>query len=251
MKKFKEILNKQDLIDYFNGKQFDIISLESSEDKKIDYAQCLFGLKNKINSLQKKTVSKNIISSDPDFSEIIYNDLSELDNRDVSDIRFWQWLSLEHLQSYIWQRWWVSKNTDGDKSIPTSKEQKISIIKTINEDSEDKWSPLTVRFLGGTSLKSLTSRNAISRLFWPRKILGTSDLVNKCFEKQDIAASIFERQFGLHPEAARAFVESISQKHKKLDKKNIQLEAKKLNRYFATISPDYLKQDAISELLFL
>lgn len=251
MKKFKEILNRQDLTDYFEGKQFDTTNLESRDEKKINYHQCLLNLKDKISSFQKKIDTKNIISSDPFISEIIYQELSELDNRDLSDMRFWQWLSLEHLQNYIWQRWWISKNIDGDKSIPTTKEQKISIIKIIYDDSENKWSPLTVRFLGGTSLKSLTSRNAISRLFWPRKILGSSDLVTKCFEKQDIAVSVFERQFGLHPEAARAFVESISQKHAKLDKKNIQQEAKKLNRYFATISPDYLKQDGISELLFL
>jgi hypothetical protein len=107
-----------------------------------------------------------------------------------------------------------------------------------------------LRFLGGTSLKSLTSRQAISRLFWPYKILETTELVRQCFEKQDIAVAVFERQFGLHPEAAKAFIKNISVKHVNLDKKNIQLEAKKLNRYFATISSDYLNQDSIKDLLF-
>ena len=73
-----------------------------------------------------------------------------------------------------------------------------------NKDDEEKWSSITTRFLGGTSLKSLTSRHAISRLFWPRYILEEKELVKLCFEKQDIAVAVFERQYGMHPEAAKA-----------------------------------------------
>ena len=49
--------------------------------------------------------------------------------------------------------------------------EKIKIIKSTNKDDDDIWSSITTRFLGGTSLKSLTSRHAISRLFWPHYIL--------------------------------------------------------------------------------
>jgi protein involved in polysaccharide export with SLBB domain len=82
------------------------------------------------------------------------------------------------------------------------------------------------------------------------KILESTELVKQCFEKQDIAVAVFERQFGLQPNAAKSFIKNISVKHINLDKKSIQLEAKKLNRYFATISPDYLNQDSIKDLLF-
>jgi len=55
----------------------------------------------------------------------------------------------------------------------------------------------------------------------------------------------------MHPEAAKAFIKNISIKHSALEKKNIQLEAKILNRYFATINPDYLDQNSIKKLLFI
>ena len=55
----------------------------------------------------------------------------------------------------------------------------------------------------------------------------------------------------MHPEAAKAFIKNISLKHENLEKKNIQLEAKKLNRYFATINADYLDQNSIKKLLFI
>ena len=81
--------------------------------------------------------------------------------------------------------------------------------------------------------------------------MGDQELVKLCFEKQDIAVAVFERQYGMHPEAAKAFIKNISIKHAKLEKKNIQLEAKKLNRYFATINADYLDQNSIKQLLFI
>ena len=249
MKKFKEILNKEDLINYFEGKKFDVINIESSLNKQENYN--LEDLQEKFKNQLSITDKKKMVFSDAIFSEIIYKKFCNLDNRDLADTRFWQWISLEYLQDYIWTRWWMSKNSDNSKSLPLTNDQKVKILKSVSkEDNVEIWSPLTIRFLGGTSLKSLTSRQAISRLFWPYKILETTELVRQCFEKQDIAVAVFERQFGLHPEAAKAFIKNISVKHVNLDKKNIQLEAKKLNRYFATISSDYLNQDSIKDLLF-
>ena len=49
----------------------------------------------------------------------------------------------------------------------------------------------------------------------------------------------------------RAFFIFFSLKHTNLEKKNIQLEAKNLNRYFATINADYLDQNSIKKLLFI
>jgi len=249
MKKFKEILTKEDLVSYFEGKKFDLINIESSIVKE---RNILEDLQEKFKNQLSITDKKKTALSDAIFSEIIYKTFYDLDNRDLADVRFWQWLSLEYLQEYIWNRWWISKNFDKSKSLPSTNDEKIKLIRSTSKEEIDIdiWSPITVRFLGGTSLKSLTSRQAISRLFWPYKILETTELVTQCFEKQDIAVAVFERQFGLHPDAAKAFIKNISLKHKNLDKKSIQTEAKKLNRYFATISPDYLNQDEIKDLLF-
>ena len=250
MLKFEEILTKEDLIDYFEGKDFKTIEVDNGIEKNSnqnEYSR-IEELKSKIsNSLRTMSDNKKtILKSDAHFSQIIFEQLQYFPRRELTDIRFWQYIGLKYLQNYIWSRW--------EKSIkintPLKNNEKIKIIKSTNKDDEDKWSSITTRFLGGTSLKSLTSRHAISRLFWPHHILEDHDLVKLCFEKQDIAVAVFERQYGMHPEAAKSFIKNISKKHTGLEKKNIQQEAKKLNRYFATINADYLDQNAIKKLIF-
>ena len=241
MVKFEEILTNEDLIAYFEGKKFDKMNLEDENSSK--YFDSLTNLKAVIEKELKVIDKKNIHKTDAYFSNLIYNYLEIFPRRELTDIRFWQTLSLKYLQNYIWLRWYKSENSKTDKLLKN--DEKIKILKSLDKSS------LFVRFLGGTSLKSLTSRQAISRLVWPRHILKDKNLVELCFEKQDIAVAVFERQYGMHPDAAKAFIKNISIKHSSLDKKNIQLEAKILNRYFATISPDYLDQNSIKKLLFI
>ena len=251
MLKFEEILTKEDLLDYFEGKKFGTVEVEIVDEKNSNQNKFLRieELKAMINQHIRTvaTDKKMILKSDATFSNIIFNQLQCYPRRELTDIRFWQYIGLEYLQNYIWFRW--SKLVKNNVSLKN--EEKIKIIKSFNKDEEEKWSSITTRFLGGTSLKSLTSRHAISRLFWPRYILEEKELVKLCFEKQDIAVAVFERQYGMHPDAAKAFIQNISKKHLKLEKKNIQQEAKKLNRYFATINADYLDQNSIKKLLFV
>ena len=249
MLKFAEILTKEDLFDYFEGKKFETIEVETGDGENSNANKHLRieELKAMINQDIRTTDKKTILKSDAYFSNTIFKQLQYYPRRELTDIRFWQYIGLEYLQNYIWFRW--SKSVKNN--VPLKNEEKIKIIKSFNKDEEEKWSSITTRFLGGTSLKSLTSRHAISRLFWPRYILEEKELVKLCFEKQDIAVAVFERQYGMHPEAAKAFIKNISKKHSDLGKKNIQLEAKKLNRYFATINADYLDQNSIKKLLFI
>ncbi len=249
MLKFAEILTKEDLVDYFEGKKFDTIEVEIGDRENSDANKNLRidELKASINQDIRNTDKKTILKSDAYFSNQIFEQLQYYPRRELTDIRFWQYIGLEYLQNYIWFRW--SKTVKNN--VPLKNDEKKKIIKQFNKDDEEKWSSITTRFLGGTSLKSLTSRHAISRLFWPRYILEEKELVKLCFEKQDIAVAVFERQYGMHPEAAKAFIKNISKKHSNLEKKNIQQEAKKLNRYFATINADYLDQNSIKKLLFI
>ena len=249
MLKFAEILTKEDLFDYFEEKKFETIEVETGDGENSNANKHLRieELKAMINQDIRTTDKKTILKSDAYFSNTIFKQLQYYPRRELTDIRFWQYIGLEYLQNYIWFRW--SKSVKNN--VPLKNEEKIKIIKQFNKDDEEKWSSITTRFLGGTSLKSLTSRHAISRLFWPRYILGDRELVKLCFENQDIAVAVFERQYGMHPEAAKAFIKNISKKHSDLGKKNIQQEAKKLNRYFATINADYLDQNSIKKLLFI
>ena len=251
MLKFEEILSKEDLIDYFEGQDFKTIEVDNGVEKNSKQNEYLRieELKAMINN-SLRTIGndkKTMLKSDAHFSRMIFDQLKYYPRRELTDIRFWQYIGLKYLQNYIWSRWEKSVKIN----TPLKNDDKIRIIKSTNKDDNDIWSSITTRFLGGTSLKSLTSRHAISRLFWPHYILEDHNLVKLCFEKQDIAVAVFERQYGMHPEAAKSFIKNISKKHAGLEKKNIQQEAKKLNRYFATINADYLDQNSIKKLLFI
>ena len=251
MLKFEEILSKEDLIDYFEGQDFKTIEVDNGVEKNSKQNEYLRieELKAMINN-SLRTIGndkKTMLKSDAHCSRMIFNQLKYYPRRELTDIRFWQYIGLKYLQNYIWSRWEKSVKIN----TPLKNDDKIRIIKSTNKDDNDIWSSITTRFLGGTSLKSLTSRHAISRLFWPHYILEDHNLVKLCFEKQDIAVAVFERQYGMHPEAAKSFIKNISKKHAGLEKKNIQQEAKKLNRYFATINADYLDQNSIKKLLFI
>lgn len=250
MLKFEEILTKEDLVDYFEGKDFKTIEVENGVGKNSNLNKHfrIVELKTMINQTLQTMDNdkKTMFKSDAHFSSTIFGQLQYYPRRELTDIRFWQYIGLEYLQNYIWSRWEKSVKIN----TPLKNEEKIKIIKSTNKDDNDVWSSIKERFLGGTSLKSLTSRHAISRLFWPHYILEDQDLVKLCFEKQDIAVAVFERQYGMHPEAAKSFIKNISKKHTGLEKKNIQQEAKKLNRYFATINADYLDQNSIKKLIF-
>jgi hypothetical protein len=246
LNKFEDILTNEDLIAYFEGRKFEEINLEEKSEKNnsvLDNHVLFSELQEKVEKELKNFDYKTIGKTDAHFSETIYEYLKDFPRRELTDIRFWQSLSLNYLQNYIWLRWYKTENLSKNNKIKN--DEKINILKSKDNKS------LFNRFLGGTSLKSLTSRQAISRLFWPRHILKDKKLVELCFEKQDIAVAVFERQYGMNPEAAIAFIKNISIKHSSLEKKKIQLEAKILNRYFATISPDYLNQNSIKKLLFI
>ena len=257
MKKFREKLDKNDLIDFFEDKiNFETINLDvpNFKEKERDFNISIVKLKNKIRDFENgfnQLSKRSITHSDSELAPMFFDALNFLPKKELLDVRFWQWLSLYHFENYTWIRWWATKNSTNRSLWPLkTANEKIDQIKGNDKNNNGLWSTVVSRFLGGNSMKSLTSRQALSRLFWPYKILGSKELAGLCFEKQDIAVAVFERQYGLHPEAAKAFITNISIKYPKLEKKNIQYEAKKLNRYFATLATEYLDQEDIKRLIF-
>ena len=123
MQKFAEILTKEDLIDYFEGKKFDKVNLEIGdyEDKENfnKYFIRLEDLKAEFNQdLRELTDKKTIVKTDAIFSKKIFNQLQIFPRRELTDIRFWQWLGLDYLQNYIWFRW-------GKLNLPLKNDEKI------------------------------------------------------------------------------------------------------------------------------
>ena len=136
MLKFAEILTKEDLVDYFEGKKFDTIEVEIGDRENFDANKNLRidELRASINQDIRNTDKKTILKSDAYFSNQIFEQLQYYPRRELTDIRFWQYIGLEYLQNYIWFRW--SKSVKNNATI--NNDEKIKIIKQFNKDDEEK-----------------------------------------------------------------------------------------------------------------
>ena len=103
MLKFLDPLTKEDLLEYFNGKKFETIdvNLENDENHEKDKFLYVEELKVKIDENIKKFDKKTILKKDALFSKIIFDQLKYFSRRELTDIRFWQYIGLEYLQNYI------------------------------------------------------------------------------------------------------------------------------------------------------
>ena len=108
MLKFEEILSKEDLIDYFEGQDFKTIEVDNGVEKNSKQNEYLRieELKAMINN-SLRTIGndkKTMLKSDAHFSRMIFNQLKYYPRRELTDIRFWQYIGLKYLQNYIWSR---------------------------------------------------------------------------------------------------------------------------------------------------
>ena len=185
--------------------------------------------------------------------ETVHKTFSHLPRKLLLDMSFWQWLSIIKFRDFVYCRWWASKKAAYLERFLAEREKIPKDKALLRNEKTDKVDNFVKRMIGGKSMKSIHTLNSFSRLFWVCEHLYDEkkgySIAQIAFEKQDIIVSLFERQYSLNSETAKAFVERIKEKHPQLEKKNIQLEAKKLNRYFSTINPDYLSKDDIVKLI--
>jgi hypothetical protein len=120
----------------------------------------------------------NIEDFDYEFSKIIYNILknSSADESVFYDLRFWQWLSVEHLHSYCVSRWSID----------------------LNNTKQSHYGKL----LGGGGVGGF-SLHSISRLFIPANILlreaDGNNLLKSFFKIQQKEQSISQSTLALNP----------------------------------------------------
>lgn len=108
-----------------------------------------------------------------------------LSRREAADPRVWQWLCVTQFADLVWQRW-------GDGTPPP------------DELKEALKARMFSRFLCRPSLNGI-SRNTLARLWWTAEELESDyALARKALANQDMFQNIFERFFGIYPEAARA-----------------------------------------------
>lgn len=163
---------------------------------------------------------------DREMIEPLHLALKGLPRRVATDMRFWHWLCIVEFPDFVWLRW--------HGSVPEGPSEQIG-------------SALSGRFLGTPTLNGV-SRNALARLWWCAEALYSQEddyvLVRRVMSNQDLFQAIFERKFGLYPQAARAVLSYLSE-----NKEPHRLVAKRLNHYLTTIAVEILGEEEIVELL--
>jgi hypothetical protein len=104
------------------------------------------------------------------------------------------------------------------------------------------------RFLGNKSLRG-KNRNALSRLFFTAEILHDKadgyKLAAAAFSNQDRHTSIFEREMGLVPAAAKALIRAT----KGMGSEDIQKTAKRLNHMGSALVLETTDEKELVDLL--
>jgi hypothetical protein len=143
-------------------------------------------------------------------------------------MRFWQWLAIEVLQDFVWERWFNGRPADQAKAVSSPSR--------------------ALRFLGSASLVG-ASRNAICRLYCVAERLHTPEdgykWCTSVFSQQDKQQSIFERKFGLYPPACLAILKLTAGKPGAVT----QAISKRLNHIATTLVVDAMTEQEISDAL--
>jgi hypothetical protein len=162
------------------------------------------------------------------LSELLHQALRHLPVPVRLDMRMWHWMAISRFPGFVWNRWFSGKPAD--------------IATALVQEAKKQ------RFLGTRSLRG-RNRNAFSRLFFTAEILHDSvegyKLAATAFANQDRHTSIFERELGLVPDAAKALVRLTA----RMDSKGIQRTAKRLNHIASSLVIETVPQSDLIKLL--
>lgn len=147
---------------------------------------------------------------------------SQIKSSFCTDMRFWQWVSLNPMQEYVKWRWSI--------------------------DLENKPSHYS-RFLGTGGIRGL-SQNAISRIYTPAALLLPEvdgvELLESLFDKAQKELSIFQSESCLNRRVLIAVVKATKGKNQRESKNTIM----KLNALKYTKCFEVMTEDEILDLLF-
>jgi hypothetical protein len=166
---------------------------------------------------------------DTGLVEPLHRALKNLPQSLKLDVRMWQWMAIKRFPQFVWARW----NGEQPKDIRAALARH----------------GIPARFLGNRSSLRGRHRNALSRLFFAAETLyDQSDgykLAGSAFQMQDRHTSLFEREMGLLPAAAKAFIRLTAG----MNSKQIQRTGKRLNHIGSTIVFEFMGEKELVDLL--
>ena len=159
--------------------------------------------------------------------EPLHRALAGMTRRQAADMRVWHWLAVR-FEDHVWRRW------KGGKPLPDQLGPELGVA-------------MSRRFLGKSSLNGV-SRNSFARLWWTAEELRDGDdygLARKALENQDMFQAIFERFFGIYPDAAMACLDRFDDR----TEGERRAAARWLQQCLSTTVLEVLPQDEVRAIL--
>ena len=169
---------------------------------------------------------------DAELAPRLHKALNGQPRRILTDMGFWHWMNLYPFRNFVVNRWFQDADFASRETLTRGE---------------------MGRFYGSASLNGY-ARNATSRLYWVAETLWHEDreysLAQAVLKNQDFIQVIFDRKFGLHPEAATAFaLEYVEGSLVDSNEKELRDCGKRLNFFFSTIAPEQLSVSDIRSLI--
>lgn len=163
---------------------------------------------------------------------LLHQALQDQPRRLLNTMSFWHWVNLIPMRDFVTARWMPNTDLSTVDVLPRSQ---------------------VGRFLGTPSLVGV-SRNATARLYWVAETLWDPDhgysITEAVLNNQDFMQVIFERRFGLYPEAAIALaLEYMEGSLLGASETDLRNAGKRLNFFFSTIAPEQLDVSEIRNLI--
>lgn len=163
---------------------------------------------------------------DGELAVLLHRVLAGCQRRDLTDARFWQWLTTVPCREYVINRWAPECKDDPHQAGRFSIHQ---------------------RFCGGGSITG-TARNALARLFWVAEGTvadGDYGLTKQAFENSDLLVGVFERRLGLEPRLSRSCIQHLDGVGEEIHR----LALRVINFSLSTVLVEALTDDEVDSLV--
>lgn len=161
--------------------------------------------------------------------EPLHKSLAGLSVRDAADMSTWHYLTVREFPEIVWRRWNKGVVPDGDEVAATLTPA------------------LSGRFLGSSNLGGV-SRNTLARLWWTAHELHEGDdydIPRSALDNTETFQIVFERFFGIYPDAARACFSRFAG----VPEEKRRVAAKWLQQCLSTTVLETLSAEAVCDIL--
>ena len=221
LKRFKQSLTPEDL----RNNRVSILDTEHIGEE-VDVEPLRLKLAKKIVEIRNGT--SHPADLDRELAWDLFECFKGVPNLYLTDICFWQWISVEPLKTF----------TQFRRARDATALRHGKKFESMTEKGD------IAAIIGASSLNG-QNRQVVMRLFLAARDLGSAALTQSALDVQDRLVSTFERQIGMNATTARGIIQGVE----KSDSVMTQKRVTRLNAISETILLDYLDSNEIKTLV--